>query len=377
MKFVQWSSLRAMRAAQCVLVLGGLLSVTVVTSCGGGGTAAGTTTNTTTTTTNEYAAAYKNMTWAAGVTVTFPSDCSMKVTSTGAPWQHQTYYLVPAGTGQTVVATTPSGIQLAVAPYSGGLSSAQAVSATFNICPTKAAATTAAGKGAIGVIGTGTSIFNPYEATSTVAMSDNASYTFTQGGTTYTAYFLDPCAQHTTNGGGMMSSGSTWHFHGAPTCWTTNVDGATGASHIIGIALDGYPIYGGRDVNGKVVDVTTLDACNGITSPTPEFPNGAYHYVLPIDSSGNPVTTKQSSLNCYSGTVNSTLSAEMKKLACQMPVQLASGKMRLPDGREVSPAEADAWMKKTMPGMQMASTSAKNKSNAEMAGMNHRNMPGM
>lgn len=149
---------------------------------------------------------------------------------------------------------------------------------------------------------------------------------------------------------------------------------------MIGIALDGYPIYGGRDVNGKVVDVTTLDACNGITSPTPEFPNGAYHYVLPLDASGNPVKTRQSSMNCYSGTVSSTLSAQMKKLACQMPVQLASGKMRLPDGREVSPAEANAWMKQTMPGMVMAGnavTSGKNKSNVGMAGMNHRNMPGM
>jgi hypothetical protein len=37
-----------------------------------------------------------------------------------------------------------------------------------------------------------------------------------------------------------------------------------------------------------------------------------------------------------------------------MPMMLASGKMRLPDGREVSRAEAAAWMKQTMPGMQMA-----------------------
>lgn len=340
----------------------------------------GSSTTTTTTTTNAYAAAYKSMTWASGVTVTFPSDCSMKVTATGAPWQHQTYYLVPVSTGGTVVATTPSGIQLMVSPYVGsGLSNYSAVSATFNICPTKAASTTATDKGAIGLIGTGTSLFNPYEATSTVAMGDNASYTFTVSGVSYTAYFLDPCSQHTANGG-MMSTGGTWHFHGAPTCWTTNVDGASGASHIIGIALDGFPIYGGRDVSGKVVDASTLDACNGITSATPEFPSGAYHYVLPIDSSGNPLKTKQSSVNCYSGTVSATLSAEMKKLGCVMPLQLANGKMRLPDGREVTPEEADAWMAKTMPGMQMASARAKDgesNGNGLMAGMHHKNMPGM
>lgn len=367
---------RATRAVRCVLAVSGLLSVGVVSSCGGGGSATGAPT-TTPITANAYAAAYKTMTWVSGVTVTFPTDCSMKVVASGTPWQHQAYYLGPAGAGQTVVATTPSGIQLAVIPYVGGLASSSAVSATFNICPTKAASATATTGGAIGLIGTGTSLFNPYEATSTVAMGDNASYTFTVSGTSYTAYFLDPCSQHATNGG-MMSSGSTWHFHGAPTCWTTNVDGASGPSHIIGIALDGYPIYGGRDVNGKVVDVTTLDACNGVTSATPEFPNGAYHYVLPIDASGNPVKTKQSSINCYTGSVSSTLSAQMKKLACQMPVQLASGKMRLPDGREVSPREADAWVRETMPGMQMASNALPGKQGT-MAGMDHSRMkmPGM
>jgi hypothetical protein len=164
----------------------------------------------------------------------------------------------------------------------------------------------------------------------------------------YTASFLDTCNQHAAGGTG----GSTWHFHGTPTCWTAAVDGTgTGPSHIIGIALDGYPIYGGRDANGAIVPVTSLDACNGITSATPEFPSGAYHYVLPIDANGNALTTKQSSLNCYAGTVSATLSAAMQKLGCKMVFQLANGKMRLPDGREVSKPEALAWMQHTMPGM--------------------------
>lgn len=93
-----------------------------------------------------------------------------------------------------------------------------------------------------------------------------------------------------------MGGASLWHYHGVPTCLTQQVDG-NGPSHIIGFALDGYPIYGGRDVNGNVISASQLDACNGITSATPEFPNGAYHYVLPIG-----VTSSQSSLNCYTGT---------------------------------------------------------------------------
>jgi hypothetical protein len=193
----------------------------------------------------------------------------------------------------------------------------------------------------------GTVLFDAYEATSTVALSDNASYTFAStacGGSTCTASFIDPCNQHTAGGTG----GSTWHFHGVPTCWTTFRD-ATGPSHIIGIALDGYPIYGGYDINGNAVSVSALDACNGITSATPEFPTGAYHYVLPVNT-----TTKQSSINCYTGTVSATLSAQMKKLACKMPFLLADGNARLPDGREVSRREADVWMKQNMADMQMA-----------------------
>ncbi|MFC6645699.1 hypothetical protein ACFQBQ_08935 [Granulicella cerasi] len=159
------------------------------------------------------------------------------------------------------------------------------------------------------------------------------------------------------------------------------VDEHYGASHIIGIALDGFPIYGGRDVNGNIVDVT-LDACNGITSATPEFPGGAYHYVLPLDASGNPVKTKQSSMNCYTGTVSATLSAQMKRFGCTMPLQLASGKMRLPDGREVTRAEARIWMKQRMPsmmdGIQMASGPVDRRSiTTSHRGREGMNMPGM
>ena len=77
------------------------------------------------------------------------------------------------------------------------------------------------------------------------AVADNASYTFTDGtGTLQTAYFLDQCDSH--------SNGMTWHAHGNPNCVTSQVDTGTGPSHIIGIALDGFPIYGGRDVNGNI-----------------------------------------------------------------------------------------------------------------------------
>ena len=321
--------------------------ITLLSSCSSNGT------TTTTTATNAYAAAYESssLKYASTLTLSFPSSCSMTVSGTGVPYQHQVYYLTPVTNGGTVVATTPSGIQLGLSPYAGsGLSSVATVSGTFNICPTKASTTTAAGGGPIGLIFSGTVLFDPYEATNTVALSDNASYTFSSTAcapaTTCTASFIDTCNQHTTGG----SSGSTWHYHGVPPCWTAVADGSsTSASHIIGIALDGFPIYGGYDINGNAVSVSALDACNGITSATPEFPNGAYHYVLPVNT-----TSARSSIDCYSGTVDATLSQLMQKLKCKMPFLLANGKVRLPDGREVSRKEADAWMRQTMPDMQMA-----------------------
>lgn len=250
---------------------------------------------TATATAANFAQAYQSAQWQSTyVTVTFTGSCSMKMVTTGIPINHNSYYLAPANAGQTVVATTPvSGMSMAVSPYSTPSNSGQ--TNTFNTCPTKASVTTATGKGPIGYTISGEAIYNPYEATNTVALTDNASYTFTVNGTSQTAYFIDQCNNHPT----QTSTGATeWHFHGVPTCLTATIDGASGPSHIIGIALDGYPIYGGRDINGNVISTSQLDSCNGITSPTPEFPNGVYHYVLPIG-----VTTVQSSLSCYTGVV--------------------------------------------------------------------------
>jgi hypothetical protein len=81
-----------------------------------------------------------------------------------------------------------------------------------------------------------------------------------------------------------------------------------GHSPLIGFAVDGWPIYG--PVGWKNVDNKTgvllansytgandsagnpayvegsgdLDECNGLVSPTPEFPEGIYHYVMSIEA---------------------------------------------------------------------------------------------
>lgn len=302
-----------------------------------GSSTTATTTSTTSTSSNEYATAYKSVAWGSTVTVTFPSSCQITITTTGQPdYTPNAYYLAPAASGETVVAHTSStNTPLALISYQDSIKpSLEGATVTLNDCPSKASATTDTSLGAIGYLISGTAMFNPYEMDATTpALADNASYTFTDSsGAQQTAYFLDQCGSH--------SNGKTWHAHGNPDCVTSQVDSSTGPSHIIGIALDGYPIYGGRDINGNMIPVSDLDACNGITSPTPEFPNGAYHYVLPIG-----VTSKYASINCYTGTVSTQTIAAARKLGCNMQTMMA-----LLSAHPAKPGQA-APMKMDMRGM--------------------------
>ena len=311
-----------------------LSGATLAIGCGGSNSASSSTTSATGTP-NAYTTVYKAMSWGATATVSYPSACEMTLTTSGKPnYTPNAYYLAPTSTGQTAVAyTSVTNTALAVVSYATVIApSLKGSSATINICPAQASSTTATSLGAIGYLISGTAMFNSFEMNaSTPAVADNASYTFTDGtGTQQTAYFLDQCNSH--------SNGSTWHAHGNPNCVTSEVDTSTGPSHIIGVALDGFPIYGGRDINGAIVNVSQLDACNGITSATPEFPNGAYHYVLPIG-----VTTKYASINCYSGTVSASTMAEARKLACNMKTMFAM----------IEGQKSHQRVKQTMAGMKM------------------------
>ena len=89
-------------------------------------------------------------------------------------------------------------------------------------------------------------------------------------------------------------------------------------SPIIGFSFDGFPIYGphGWKENTKEVilfkssynenyefkeNLGDLDICNGIYGPTPEFPNGIYHYktTIKIKKNGFPVLKKNNIISYY------------------------------------------------------------------------------
>jgi hypothetical protein len=63
-----------------------------------------------------------------------------------------------------------------------------------------------------------------------------------------------------------------YHYHLEP-LWLT---GTNGPSSLIGVLLDGFPVYGPRDADGSTP--AGLDSCNGHTHATPDFPSGIYHY---------------------------------------------------------------------------------------------------
>jgi hypothetical protein len=163
---------------------------------------------------------------------------------------------------------------------------------TIPLQPVKSDTPTPTNLGAIGVMISGAPLFNPYEGDNqTVAVLDNFTVKSANG---QDVPFLDSCNGHPTPMG-------VYHYHGLPECITQTVDVEGEASHIIGVALDGFPIYGDLALNGNKISVDQLDACNGITSATPEFPQGIYHYVLPDIKDAN------SSIGCFTGKVLSLI----------------------------------------------------------------------
>ncbi len=151
----------------------------------------------------------------------------------------------------------------------------------INVAPVLADTPTDTGLGSIGMAISGAVYFNPYEGDGTSVAVDN---NFDVDGVP----FLDACNGH------PLPSGDTFHYHGVPYCITDEVDTAGEHSVIIGVLLDGFAVYGPQGEDGASPD--DLDACSGHEGPTPEFPDGVYHYHLTEDA--------PYSIDCYAGEVD-------------------------------------------------------------------------
>jgi hypothetical protein len=221
---------------------------------------------------------YRKATWGSNVTVTY-GTCTLTYQSDGLPnHARDSQYAVP--NMGVVVPRSAADAHAVTDP-----SVAQNYNITLNTCPT-IQSTTATSLGGIGYMISGADLFNPYEGdNATVALANNFSVTDASGNK---VYFVD-------SGNGHPTPFGQYHYHGLPLRVTAKVDSPGGPSHLLGIALDGFPIYGNADINGHTLTAGQLDECNGITSATPEFPDGVYHYVL-LDTAA-----ATSSIRCYKG----------------------------------------------------------------------------
>lgn len=71
---------------------------------------------------------------------------------------------------------------------------------------------------------------------------------------------------------GHPSPANQYHYHIEP-LWLTESRGKAG---LMGVLLDGFPVYGTIDENGSAP--SDLDSCNGHVGATTDYPQGLYHY---------------------------------------------------------------------------------------------------
>ncbi len=132
---------------------------------------------------------------------------------------------------------------------------AQGYTFTLPYRPAKKASSSATPMGPVGVTTNGVVIYNNQAAPPDNIMNEVATFD------TYTG--------HPTNTG-------SYHYHLEPTSITNN------DSALVGVMLDGFPIYGRKDTDGSTP--SNLDNCNGHTGVTQDFPEGIYHYHITLDT---------------------------------------------------------------------------------------------
>jgi hypothetical protein len=129
------------------------------------------------------------------------------------------------------------------------------VTMTLPLSPTAAATPGCLGKGRVGILKNGVSLFAPLDERNRDAVAYETQ---------------DSCDGH-------PQQASVYHYHDIPSCIR---DASKGTSTVVGFAVDGYPIVVERDAAGNLPRNADLDECHGRTSPV--MLDGAvvttYHY---------------------------------------------------------------------------------------------------
>ena len=237
------------------VVLGGGL---VVIACGGGSAASTPTTPTTTTTPAGSGVNTTAMYTQFGNAVTVSIEGTTAVLRTTDVPNHPSPYF---GAGNALCEAPQPGMQ--VAP---GVIQTQNIVMRVPLVPQSATASDTP-LGPIGVAVNGVAFFNQYAAgRQPLGSGEIGSFDRFNGHPTPT---------------------NQYHYHVEPLFLT-----ASSSSRLLGVLLDGFPVYAPRDSNGQAP--TDLDACHGHTGATPDFPAGIYHYHV---SNTSPYIS-----GCYRGT---------------------------------------------------------------------------
>jgi len=199
--------------------------------------------------------------------VTWPSH-AYGATISGATRQLVTNDLPSHNTGTYPIAVIDPAHQ-----YDGNPNSIHAQSLQYNVAlnPAIAASLSCLSLGPIGVMISGSVVYNALDA----------------GGRDAVAHeILDACGGHPDQSG-------SYHYHAFTTCITDN---ASGHSALMGYARDGFGIYGVHDVDGSLMTDAKLDACHGHSHSIvwDGVTQTLYHYHLTYEY---PYT-----LGCYKGT---------------------------------------------------------------------------
>ncbi|XP_039254745.2 uncharacterized protein LOC120331687 [Styela clava] len=123
--------------------------------------------------------------------------------------------------------------------------------------PTQASTTTCLPQGPIGLALNGVPMFNPYS----IQCCDTGVEELD---------LFDSCMGHPA-----PQPAGAYHYHINPQCLFNVICNQT--STIVGVAFDGFPIYGPNDDDGTQLTISDLDECNG------KVTNGQYRYHITAD----------------------------------------------------------------------------------------------
>ncbi len=199
---------------------------------------------------------------------------------------HKSYYYTTYN-GMTASTTSPLYEALPAGNTRAGTNVIVSQNMTFTIpaSPTAGSGTVSTPMGAAGITTNGLAIFNNAAAPGDVLASEVS---------TFDNYMGHPQQQ-----------GNYHHHAGVPkvcdnTTSTNNTVACNNRNKLIGIALDGFPVYSQRDANGNL---PTLDSFQGTTSVTTEFPNGTYNYRYALNATATIYTLIGSFFRGTSGTI--------------------------------------------------------------------------